>query len=73
MFEPVARDRLVRCHLRMIHIAAKTQTARTAMELYMNVSVKSSLNSDVMALSPDRFLAWRSDRAALGLIRAERA
>jgi len=57
----------------MIHIAAKTQTARTAMELYMNVSVKSSLNSDVMALSPDRFLAWRSDRAALGLIRAERA
>jgi len=37
------------------------------------VSVKSSLNSDIIALSPDRLLAWRSDRAALELIHAERA
>jgi hypothetical protein len=46
-------------HLRMIHIAAKTQTARTPTELYMNGPVKNSLNSDIMALSSDRLLVTR--------------
>jgi hypothetical protein len=46
-------------HLRMIHIAANTQTARTPTELYMNGSVKNSLNSDIMVLSSDRLLVTR--------------
>jgi hypothetical protein len=51
------------CHLRMIHIAAKTQNARTPTELYMNGSVKNSLNSDIMALSSDRLLVMRWEGA----------
>jgi hypothetical protein len=43
----------------MIHIAANTQTARTPTELYMNGSVKNSLNSDIMVLSSDRLLVTR--------------